>query len=206
MGTVSENIKNSMKQRFAVILVIIIVLSGFTSVKVIYELIHYNFNKQDFNDYKVNELEEGKAYTGNVNMVLDIIASSEDEKSSYYLIVVANGDYEGYCILETSDMQEEIETLCEQSWDYLTGESDDTGTPVPVIVDVCEAESDVIKWAEEWFEDDGNSDAISQLCQYKLVQRENSLIKSVIILSVSLILIISSVIIIIIYRKKSFDC
>lgn len=197
---------DSLKNKLAFFFVIIIALSGFTSVTVIYEIIHYNAGQQDFNDYKVNELEEGKAYTGNVNMVLDIIASSEDEKSSYYLIVIANGDYEGYCILETAHMQEEIETLCEQSWDYLTGETDDMGTPVPVRVDVCEAESDVIKWAEEWFENDGNSDAISQLCQYKLVQRENSLTKSVIILSVSLILLISSIIASIIHRRKAFEC
>jgi len=192
-----------MKNKIAKLIFIIMIISGWAVGFLINEIIHYNVNQKDFNDYKVSELKKGNAYTGDVNMVLDIIASSEDEKSSYYLIVISKGDYEGYCILETSHMQSEIENLCQQSWDYMTGESDNAGTPVHIRADLCEAEDDVIKWAEEWFENDGNADAVSELCQYKLVQRENSLTKSVILLAIFVAVFAGSVIFYIIWRKKS---
>lgn len=163
----------------------------------------YDKLDKDFNDYKVSDFKEGDIFKGDVSMVLDIIASSDDESVSYYLIVISNGDYEGYCVLETSYKQKEMEALCEQTWDYLVGDADKLGTPIPIMVEIAEAETDVIDWSKEWFENDENSNAISELCQYKMVEYNGSSDKSVIFIIIGAVIFAVGVVVNIIYRRKT---
>lgn len=165
--------------------------------------IKYSDIAGDFNDFRTDEMKSGEIYEGDINMVLDIIASTDDEKSSYYLIVVSNAEYEGYCIFETAYHQAETEKLCSQSWNYMTGESDNTGEPLHVKVKMAEAEPDVIKWAEEWFENDGNKEAEQYLCSFKMVECKDDNIKSVIVLSCGVLLLAAGIISAAVHKKHT---
>ena len=166
-------------------------------------IIKYSDIAGDFNDFRIDEMKSGEIFEGDINMVLDIIASSKDEKSSYYLIVVSNAEYEGYCIFETAYHQAETEKLCNQSWDYLTGETDSTGDPVHVKVRMSEAESNVMEWAEEWFENDGNTEAKQYLCKYKMVECTDDNLKAIIIISCGAVLLAAGIISAIIQKKHT---
>ena len=205
MNVVLDSIKKTLKDKVAFLFIIVIMISLWVTIIVAFEMVHYNVNVKDFNYFEVTELEKGKAYTGNVNMVLDLIADTDDGKTAYYLIVIHNGEYEGYCILETKTMQEELNDLCGRSWDYLSGETSSIGAPVQICADVCEADSTVMGFAEEWFDDDGNEEAKAYICPYMLVQRDNTFEKTLVILIISSAVLIGSVIGIFIYRKKVYD-
>lgn len=201
MKIIKEIFKNKILLLFAVVIMISL---GFT-LKSTFDMVHYNVNSVNLNDIEVTQAKKGSAYNVKAEMVLDMIASNDDESIAYFLLATHNGDYEGYYIVKTESMQEQFKNVCRSTFDVLTGKSNELSESFFFIADADEADENVIGYAEEWFDADENPGAKDYLCPFMLVQCEYDFTTNIIELIVSGVIFSAAVIGLFIYRKKKYD-
>ncbi len=152
----------SKKAQIVVTLLILILIFGVVMVMDFPFVLRYK-EEGASNIYEIgaHEMEKNMAVEGEIYYVLDCIAeeyetnwgirTSDRSTKLYYLIAMSDT----YVVLEVSKQAhyDTLDQICDETWQYLSGEIADTVTALPLEMRVKEMPSEVSDYLNEYFKE-----------------------------------------------------